>query len=109
MVRVEGHELEPVRPAGPVDDVNPNRLDAPPGHRHAEELPTRRVVQHRHADFEVVPLLGDGRVQNSRASGHGEYGIMSQRKMEPSVIRMGTGLVGKWSVAFKQCCLHFML
>ena len=63
MVRVEGHELEPVRLRGAVDDVNPNRLDAAPGHRDAEELPTRRAIQHRHADLEVVVALGNGRVQ----------------------------------------------
>ena len=65
MVRVERHELEPVRLVGTVDDVNPNRLDAPPSHGDAKELPTRRVIQHRHADFKVVSLLGDGRVQES--------------------------------------------
>ena len=63
MVRIEGHELESVRLVGPIDDVDPDRLDAPPGHRDAKELPACRVVQHRHADFEVVSLLGDGRVQ----------------------------------------------
>ncbi len=65
MVRVERHELKAALLVGTVEDVNPNRLDAPSSHWDAKELPTLRVIQHRHADLEVVSLLGGGRVQES--------------------------------------------
>jgi hypothetical protein len=46
-----------------VDDVDPNRLDAPSSHGDAKELSALGVIQNRHADFEVVSLLGGGRAQ----------------------------------------------
>ena len=111
IVRVEGHELEPVRPAGTVDDVNPNRLDASSGHRDAKELSARRAVQHRHADLQVVAPLGDGRVQETpRVRAAVNTGSRANGKWNPSDPH-GYGPPGpvKGSVIFKRCWTHLVL
>ena len=63
IVGIDGHELEPVWLAGPIDDVNPDRLDAAPGHGDAKKLPTRDVIQHCNPDLKILPALVNGSVQ----------------------------------------------